>query len=340
MFSTKDVNTQPLSQKAILDRVSEYDLWMFYLGHCTFNKAFKSPVRKDNRPSAVLYVSSAGKILLKDFGTKQVMDIFRYLEALGYTYKEVLLKIDADFKLGFSNQVYDKKSRPVITNYKPEFKRDMCNIMIKRAPWTESTYGYWKDYSISKSTLERFKVYSLECYWLVKNGKTEIYESKKNPIYCYDFGDQKYKIYKPLDHNFRFMTNADNNILQGINQLAQEDDLLIITKSLKDVMVLSELGYNAVAVQSENSLPERHVIDSLKLRFNVIKVLFDNDPAGIQGSEKICQVHDLQSIMIPKEYKTKDIAEFVKLHGEKQAKTLIKCLTETELQVTIGKEKL
>lgn len=339
MFGTKNINTQPLSQKAILDKVSEYDLWMYYLGHCTLNKAFRSPVRKDNRPSAMLYVNPKGRIVMKDFGTKEVYDIFKYLETQGYEYKDALLKIDADFKLGFSTQKYSSKPKPVITNYKPEFKRDMCHIMIKRKAWSESALRYWKDYHISKDILTKFNVYSLECYWLIKNNKTEVYTAQTNPIFCYDFGGQKYKIYKPLDHNFRFMTNAESNILQGMDQLAERGELLIITKSLKDVMVLHELGYDSVAVQSEGSIPPKHVTECLQSRFSDILVLFDNDSAGIQGAEKFCQLHDLQSIMIPKESKAKDIAEFVKLHGVNKAKHLVKCLIETELQVTIGKEK-
>jgi DNA primase len=104
-------------------------------------------------------------------------------------------------------------------------------------------------------------------------------------------------------------------------------------------MVLHELGYDSVAVQSEGSIPSKHVTEHLQNRFSDILVLFDNDSAGIQGAEKFCQLHDLQSIMIPKESKAKDIAEFVKLHGVNKAKHLVKCLIETELQVTIGKEK-
>lgn len=340
MFGTKNINTQPLSQKAILDKVSEYDLWMYYLGHCTLNKAFRSPLRKDTRPSAILYVTTKGKIVMKDFGTKEVLDIFGFMERLGYTYKDSLLKIDLDFKLGFSYHRHSPKATPVITNYKPEYKRDTCHIMIKRKPWSGETYNYWKKFAITKAILEKYSVYSLECYWIVKNNSTQQYCATKNPIFCYDFKDLKYKIYKPLDHNFRFVTNADSNILQGYNQLAESGDMLIITKSLKDVMVLDSLGYNSVAVQSENSLPEKYIVDSLKQRFTCIFVLFDNDSAGIEGSDKFCKMHNLHNIVIPKESKTKDISEYIKMYGISKTKNLIECLTETELQVTIGKEKL
>lgn len=342
MFSTKNVYTAPLSQKAILDKVSEYDLWTYYLGHCTINKAFNSPLRKDKRPSAVLYVASNSKIVMKDFGTGQNYDIFKFLQELrGYTYTEALLTIDGDFNLGMGYKKPGKK-KPKITNTVLEPAKDLCHIMIKRAEWKPEHIQYWKEYSISMETLKRFKVYNLKCYWVIKGSKVEMYEAKKNPIFCYDFGNQRYKIYKPLDHNFRFMTNADNDVLQGADQLDDwdsEESVLIITKSLKDVMVLDTLGYHSVAVQSENSLPLKSTIDYLKVKYDKILVLFDNDSPGIQGADKFCKQHDLKSITIPKESKAKDIAEFTKLHGQIKAKQLLKCLTETEQQAIIGKEK-
>jgi len=340
MFSTKNVHTDQLSQKAILERVSQYDLWTYYLGHCTLNKAFNSPMRKDKRPSAVLYVTSDNRIIMKDFGTGEKYDIFKFVqETRSYTYGQALLAIDSDFNLGMGYKKVPAKKKPKITGIVVEHQKDLCQIMIKRTQWKPEHVNYWKDYHVSMDTLKRFNVSSLECYWILKKDKVEMYEAKKNPIFCYDFGDQKYKIYKPLDHNFRFMTNADNDVLQGAQQLIDSNGLLIITKSLKDVMVLDTLGYNAIAVQSENSLPKSDTVNALKARFDRCLVLFDNDMAGINGADKFCQLHDLQSIMIPKESKTKDIAEFVKLHGITEAKNLLKCLTETELQVTIGKEK-
>lgn len=340
MFSTKNVHTAQLSQKAILERVSQYDLWTFYLGHCKINKAFNSPMRKDKRPSAVLYVTPDNRVILKDFGTGEKYDIFKFVqETRSYTYSQTLLAIDSDFNLGMGYKKIQTRKKPKITGITIEHQKDLCQIMIKRAQWKPEHVNYWKEYNISMDTLKRFKVNSLECYWITKKDKVEMYEAKKNPIFCYDFGGQKYKIYKPLDHNFRFMTNADNDTLQGAEQLIESNGLLIITKSLKDVMVLDTLGYNAIAVQSENSLPKQETVQNLKARFDRVLVLFDNDIPGIQGADKFCQLHDLESIMIPRESKTKDIAEFIKLHGVTKAKILLKCLTETELQVTIGKEK-
>lgn len=328
MFSTKNVNTAHLSQKAILELVSDYDLWTYYLGHCTLNKAFNSPIRKDKRPSAVLFLASNNKILLKDFATGETMDVFRYLQEIrGCNYREALLIIDTDFRLKFHSPIYNSKEVPVISNYRPEYKKEHCNIMIKRAPWTVTATNYWKDYHISTSTLEYYKVYNLECYWVVKKDTVQLYEAKKNsPVFCYDFGKQRYKVYKPLEHNFRFMTNADNNVIQGNSQCAWTGDLLIITKALKDVMVLHELGYRSVALQSENMFPDEDTMYGLKARFKKCIVLFDNDAPGIDGAKKFSEMYNLKSVMISKDYKTKDIAEFSKMYGLAETHKLLKSL--------------
>lgn len=336
MFGTKGINTEALSQTSILNRVSEYDLWRYYLGEFSFNKAFKSPLREDKNPSAVLFVAGAGKILFKDFGINSVLNIFSYLKAYyNLDYYQVLLMIDKDFNLGFrthTNKDYTLNTKPVITNYKPEPVRDYVKILIKRKKYTKEELKYWEDYSITKETLDLYNVYSLKCFWINKHDTVYQYcNNAKNFIFCYDFDNEKYKIYQPLNFNYRFFTNTDSEILQGEKQLPKSGDLLIITKALKDVMVLRELGFTAVAVQSENSFPSQEKIEELKLRFKSCIILFDNDKAGLEGAKLLGSRHDLKFMTIPREYKIKDIADFCKQQGKEQTKINLQLWIETEL---------
>lgn len=338
MFGTKGINTTPISQKAILERVSEYDLWVYYLGHCKLNKAFNSPLRKDKKPSAVLFVASNSRILFKDFATGEIYDIFKFIQTLGYDYRDTLYKIDSDFQLGFNSKAVKPNKIPVISDYKPEYNKKLSQIMIKRKSWDKKALDYWKEYNVSLDILESYKVSSIQYFWVVKDKNVHLYEAK-NPTFCYDLGEQKYKIYRPYEHNYRFITNAENDVLQGVDNLPNSAELLVITKAMKDVMVLHSLGYNAVAVQSESSFPSEPVINALKCRFGRIIVLFDNDDPGVKGSEKFCSKFGLDCISLPKDSKCKDIAEYIKLHGQKQTKYLLKWLIETEQQDIIGKEK-
>ena len=322
MFGTKNINTSKLSQNSILEQVSEYDLWRYYLGEVQIGKVFKSPLREDNNPSASLFVTSTGKVLIQDFGLGKAINIFSFLK-LKYNldYHQVLVMIDRDFNLGLwghTNVVYTQVTKPVITNYRPTAEA-YAKILIKKKKYTKEELEYWTDYCINQETLDLYKVYSLKCFWINKGDNMYQYcNTEKNFIFCYDLDNEKYKIYQPLNHNYRFMTNAGADILQGINQLKKSGKTLIITKALKDVMVLKELGYNAIAVQSENSFPSPETILALKERFKTCYIFFDNDRAGQESSDKLCKDYDLLKIEIPKEFKSKDISDFIKKFGKEE----------------------
>jgi len=322
MFGTKNINTEVLSQTSILSKISEYDIWRYYVDNISLNKVFKSPLREDNNPSASLFITTAGKVLMKDFGLGKALNVFSFLKLkYNLNYQEVLVMIDKDFNLGFWNhtdRTYTLNKKPIITNYKPQVQ-DYAKILIKRKKYTKEELRYWEDYSITPETLELYKVSSLKCYWINKAGNMYQYcNNEKNYIFCYDLEDERYKIYQPLNFNYRFCTNAGPNILQGYQQLPKKGDLLIITKAMKDVMVLHELGYNSVAVQSENTQPDDSIIEELKSRFKTCIIFFDNDKAGIEASDKLSIKHNLKKIEIPKEFKVKDISDFIKKYNKEE----------------------
>ena len=60
-------------------------------------------------------------------------------------------------------------------------------------------------------------------------------------------------------------------------------DILCVTKSLKDTMLLYELGIPAIAPCSENLFLTDKQYNALKPNFNHCIVLFDNDRAGVSN---------------------------------------------------------
>ena len=80
------------------------------------------------------------------------------------------------------------------------------------------------------------------------------------------------KIYRPhsLTRKDKWRNNCGTYDLQGLAQLPDKGKLLIITKSLKDIMVLYEYGYTAVAPQSEHSSIPTSLMENLKGRFDKI----------------------------------------------------------------------
>lgn len=62
---------QPIrpSKELILSKVSEETLMEHYLGVPVKKGLFKSPLRKDNRPTCSFFKNKNGNLLFKDFGT-------------------------------------------------------------------------------------------------------------------------------------------------------------------------------------------------------------------------------------------------------------------------------
>ena len=125
----------------------------------------------------------------------------------------------------------------------------------------------------------------------------------------------KFKIYRPYNKvNEKWLTNCTITDIQGYEQLPNSGDLLIITKSLKDVMTLYSLGYTAIAVNSENTLIPKIIMSDIKKRFKKIIVFFDNDKSGIDGATKFCKEFSIPNMQTP-EGGAKDISDFIKAYN-------------------------
>ncbi|MCU9611798.1 hypothetical protein OEK97_28225, partial [Escherichia coli] len=79
--------------------------------------------------------------------------------------------------------------------------------------------------------------------------------------------------------SYRFITNSTH--LQGYEYL-KDPEILLITKSFKDVIVAHTLGIQAVAVQSESVSPPKEIIDT----FNCVW-LGDQDYCGRKATIRI-----------------------------------------------------
>ncbi len=125
-----------------------------------------------------------------------------------------------------------------------------------------------------------------------------------------------------------------SNLLHGSSQLSPADTL-IITKSMKDVMVLNEMGYQAVSPMAENVIPSEEIIQDLIDAYPKIYIFYDNDGdfnppkgesgKGKQAASKIAGKYKLPMIFLP-DGGPKDISDYVKAFGIKEAESMIKWL--------------
>lgn len=86
-----------------------------------------------------------------------------------------------------------------------------------------------------------------------------------------------------LNRKYRFISNWKSFRLQGDHMLPKTGDYLVITKSLKDVMTLYNLGIPAIAPISENCFLSEAQYHRLKERFKHIILLYDNDRPGLRA---------------------------------------------------------
>ena len=92
-------------------------------------------------------------------------------------------------------------------------------------------------------------------------------------------------------------------------------EVCIITKSLKDLMVLENItDLDIYAFQNEGVVPDLTIFNQYKHCY----ILFDNDSAGKQASRKINKLLNSTSIFIPEESGCKDADEYYIQHGKDQ----------------------
>jgi hypothetical protein len=279
-----------------------------------------SPFSIDKDPSFGIYKSNRSSTLLyKDLATGSTGNCIKFVQELfDISYREAIIKIISDTI---------NKNLTISTEgitIKEDYESTKTIISIRRKNFCKIDDDYWGQYYLFRDDLRHFNVFPIHEYWL--NDIVQPWAYKwDNPGYAYQIYN-KYKIYKPLSpKKYKWISNCSNYDIQGYEQLAYKDDLLIITKALKDVMVLYKLGYNAIAPQGENHSIPKEVMTDLQNRFNTIVIFYDNDEAGVAGANKIATKYNLKTIFIPNNY-PKDISDYIKQYGVDNSKQLLNTL--------------
>ena len=299
-----------MSLKDLLEKVSDYDIYAYYLGKFKPGKLMNSPLRPDDKiPSFAIFPGKTGGLLFKDHGTGEAGNALKFIKLYtGITTREELerelLKIVRRVN---PNQTVRKAVR------KAENASE-TNIGIVRQPFTDVDKAYWKQFHISTETLKHFNVFSIK-YFICNNVVRGMYKPD-NPIYAYKVYD-KFKIYRPLASKYtKWRTNLTVRHVQGLEQLNPDGgNLLIITKSLKDVMCLYEMGFNAISSSSETTFIPDDTLQSLKKKWKYIVILYDRDSAGMKNARQYSKQYKLDAIFVHKKFKAKDISDAVKANG-------------------------
>jgi len=319
-------STETLDKDTILTKVSEYQIFKHFCPNFEdTGKRFKSDLREDNSPT-VHIIDWNQRLLYKDWGCPEhSFDCFSYISyKYNLDFYGTLIHIDQSFGLGLHTGVARNElvQRREGETRIPQTKR-RSKIQVRVREWNRQDADYWEQFGISKKILTIFDVYPITHYWI-----NEQRFSCNSISYRYRF-DCGYKIYRPLERDFKWSSNVDSYCVQGYHQLPENGGTLFLTSSLKDIMCLAVLGYPSIALQSEMLMPKEETISEAKARFKEVIVLYDNDfdnsrNPGQTMAAKICDTYGLDNLVIPSYYRSKDISDLVRDHGLEEAKHVIK----------------
>lgn len=297
-----------MSLRDLLDKVDDYTIYSYYLGPFKPGKLMNSPLRNNDKvPSFAIFATKDGALLFKDHGTGiagnalKFMKLYRGIQTRDELERELLRIV--------------RKTNPMLGEIRSKYVKTVdsgpTDIGIVRQKFTEVDKRYWKQFHISIDTLKKFNVFSIK-YFLCNRVVRGTYK-EDSPMYAYKVYD-RFKIYRPLASKFtKWRTNLTNRHVQGLAELPKEGgNLLIITKSLKDVMCLYEMGFYAIAASSETTFIPEDILQSLKSKWKHIVILYDRDKTGMKTARQYSKQYRMDAIFVHKKFKAKDISDAVR----------------------------
>ena len=305
-----------MSLKDLLDKLTDYDIYSYYVGQFKIGKLFNSPLRSDDKnPSFAIFKGMNGGLFFKDHGSGEGGNAIKFVKL----YKNINTRDELERELLRIVRKMNPNSGNAIRTYSYSVDSGPTDIGIVRQSFTDVDKQYWKQFHISIDTLRKFQVFSIK-YFLCNRVVRGTYK-ETSPMYAYKV-DDKFKIYRPLASKYtKWRTNLTNRNVQGLSEIPKEGgNLLIITKSLKDVMCLYEMGFNAIAASSETTFIPDDILDSLRHKWKNVIMLYDRDKTGMLESRKYSKQYKLDALFVHKRFKAKDISDAVKDNSYNEVK--------------------
>lgn len=316
------VKKTKLSMDAILTRISEYDIFRYYMPDHAWklNQVTYSPFRKENNPSFVIG-NKLGHISFIDFADTSLRgDCFNFVQTLFNLRdtSEVLRLIDKDFNLGFTTGVYSDDYKKIVAAYKqPEdLGKRYSLIQVSTRKFTHEELEYWNQYHQSIDDLRANNIYSIKSLFLNKS-KFPLKETELRFGYLYG---TSWKIYRPFaDKKQKWMpNNVPITTMDGMEDI-KNCKVAFINKSKKDYMVMKKVFPCCCAVQNEGVGCFSHEnVEYLKANSDEQILSFDSDVTGVANSQQITKLFDFGYCNVPKSYipeGIKDWADLAKAHG-------------------------
>jgi len=323
----KGTRKTTLTPQAVLDKISEYDIFMRYMPDRSWriNQVTISPFTRfgksvENHPS-FLISSRSGTLNFIDFTDTNLRgDCFTFVKLLHHmlSMDDVLKKIDLDFGLGISNKVLAGDYKRIVAEYKQpaELGKRYALIQAVTRKFTKEELDYWNQYHQSLDDLRANNVYSIKELFLNRS-KFMLNDADLRFGYLYD---GHWKIYRPfVDKRHKWVpNNVPITALDGIEDILN-CGAIFINKSKKDHMVMKKIFPCSCAVQNEGvACFSVENVEFMKANSMQQILSFDSDVTGVANSQQITKLFGFDYCNVPKEYLKegiKDWADLAKAHG-------------------------
>jgi len=282
----------------LFDEIADYDIYCELIGYdISISKPIISPLRDDDDvPSFSIFIPTKysdlreEELWWRDFrgGSGNVFKFTKIFAKLHYnvileTQKEVIEFLDLQLDLGIFNNTNVKYKKRTIDL---EALKETKEILFTSRPYTERDILWWANYGVDKELLQKYDVRSIK-YLLDEKFNITKRISIYNLAFAFVIYD-KVKVYMPEAHaSKKWRNTCPSEYIQGWRQLG-DSDVLIITKSLKDILVFkSFMNVDVIAPQGESMGFSDVMMEDLKSKYKYIFVVYDYDTAGKLGAEKL-----------------------------------------------------
>ena len=322
---------KPITIDDVLSKISEYDIFMFYMPHKNWklNKPTLSPFRKEHNPSFVIGNKGGGVYFIDFTDTSKKGGCFKFVQMLYgiSTIQEVLQLINKDFGLGLSGKININKYKRIVSDYvQPEnVEKKHTIIQVVTRKFTHEELAYWNQYYQDISDLKANNIYSIKKLYLNKS----LFYLKDTDLRFGYYYDGHWKIYRPYGDKKAKWTpnNVPITAMDGMEDI-KNCDVALINKSKKDYMVMKKIFPTSCAVQNEGmACFSEENIEYIKSNSNSQLLSFDSDEVGVANSQKITELLRFGYINVPRKYLVegiKDWADLAKTHGMKPIENYLK----------------
>ena len=300
-----------ITKEYLFSKISEYDVYKYYIGEFTIGQSRKSPFHKDNNPSFGIYMKD-GKLYHKDFADDVYRgDAINLVEQLySLDMNKAIKKIAKDFGITEGKDESARITSQYVKPFMDQKKHSFIQVTVRK--FNQADGNYWKQFGITSAQLKEDNVYPLKEAWINRH-RCPVLKDELAYVYRYDEG---YKLYFPnRPKEDRWKSNIPLTIVEN-KKVIQGADRVIITKSKKDRLVLSRYLDNVINVQNETRacFTESFVEE---LRGKEVWINYDSDEAGIKNCIRITEEFKYNYINVPRSYlPIKDFADLYRVHGE------------------------